>query len=105
MYGLKQALRSWYERINDFIMYNGFSRGKVNTTMFCKSFKNDNLIVHIYVGDIIFGSANASLCQDFSKSMQYEFEMSMMGELKFFPRIQINQGPKGTYTHQSKYTR
>ena len=37
--------------------------------------------------------------------MQDEFEMSMMGELKFFLGIQINQGKDGTYIHQTKYTK
>ncbi|XP_045791429.1 uncharacterized mitochondrial protein AtMg00810-like [Trifolium pratense] len=45
------------------------------------------------------------MCKNFSKVMQDEFEMSMMGELKFFLGIQINQGEKGTYIHQSKYTK
>ena len=34
---------------------------------------------------------NASLCKDFTKSIQAEFEMSLMGELKFFIGIQIDQ--------------
>ena len=37
--------------------------------------------------------------------MQAEFEMSMMGELKFFLGIQIDQKPETTYIHQSKYTK
>ena len=37
--------------------------------------------------------------------MQVEFEMSMMGELKFFLGIQIDQKPEATYIHQSKYTK
>ena len=37
--------------------------------------------------------------------MQVEFEMSLMGELKLFLGIQINQTPEGTYSHQSKYVR
>ena len=37
--------------------------------------------------------------------MQEEFEMSMMGELKFFLRIQTNQCKDGVYVHQSKYTK
>ena len=37
--------------------------------------------------------------------MQEEFEMSMMGELKFFLGIQINQCKEGVYVHQSKYTK
>jgi len=37
--------------------------------------------VQVYVDDIIFGSTNESLCEQFVTSMQGEFEMSMMGEL------------------------
>ena len=37
--------------------------------------------------------------------MQAEFEMSTMGELKFFLGIQINQTPEGTYIHQMKYVK
>ena len=77
----------------------------MDTTLFYKTFKNDILVVQIYVDDIIFGSANASLCKDFAKSMQAEFEMSLMVELKFFLGIQIDQHLKGTYIHQSKYSK
>jgi len=37
--------------------------------------------------------------------MQDEFEMSMMGELKFFLGIQINQCIDGVYVHLTKYTK
>ena len=76
---------------------------KVDTTLFCKQFKNDILVCQIYIDDIIFGSTKASLWKEFAKSIQEEFEMSLMGELKFFLGIQINQSPEGTYIHQSKY--
>lgn len=59
----------------------------------------------IYVDSIIFGYANAIICMEFSKSMQAEIETSLMGELKFFMGIQINQSPEGIYIHESKYTR
>ena len=36
------------------------------------------LLVQIYVDDIIFGSTNL-LCEEFSKCIRNEFEMSMMG--------------------------
>ena len=49
------------------------------------------LIVQIYVDDIIFGATNEELCQEFSKLMQGEFEMSMMGELDFFLGLQVKQ--------------
>jgi len=37
--------------------------------------------------------------------MHDEFEMSMMGELKFFLGIQINQCKDRVYVHQTKYTK
>nr|GEW24197.1 ribonuclease H [Tanacetum cinerariifolium] len=39
--------------------------------------------------------------KDFSKSNK--FEMSMMGELKFFLGIQIHQSPRGIFINQAKY--
>ncbi|WVZ70450.1 hypothetical protein U9M48_019119 [Paspalum notatum var. saurae] len=38
-------------------------------------------------------------------SMSREFEMSLIGELQFFLRLQIKQGPEGTFVHQAKYTK
>ncbi|GKV22189.1 hypothetical protein SLEP1_g32074 [Rubroshorea leprosula] len=91
LYGLKQALRAWYERLSSFLLANGFSRGRVDTTLFVKNKGQDILIVQIYVDDIVFGATNDFLCQEFSKAMQGEFEMSMMGELNFFLGLQIKQ--------------
>ncbi|KAK6119798.1 hypothetical protein DH2020_046467 [Rehmannia glutinosa] len=65
----------------------------------------DCLLVQIYVHDIIFGATNESLCNKFSKLMQGEFEMSMMGELNFFLGLQIKQCQEGIYISQSKYTK
>ena len=76
---------------------------KFDTTLFRRTLERDILVVKIYVGDIIFGSTNASLCKEFSKLMQDEFEMTMMGELKFFLGIQVNQFKYGVYVHQTKY--
>ena len=85
LYGLKQAPRAWYERLSNFLLEKGFLR----LTLFIKKTKNDLLIVQIYVDDIIFGATNHCLCEEFSKLMQGEFQMSVMGELKFFLGLQI----------------
>jgi len=103
--GLKQAPITWYDRLINFLIENDFKRGQVDTTLFKRTLEKDILVVQIYVDDIIFGYTNASLCKEFSKLMQDEFEMSMMRELKFFLGIQINQCKDGVYVHQTKYTK
>ncbi|GJS96652.1 retrovirus-related pol polyprotein from transposon TNT 1-94 [Tanacetum coccineum] len=55
--------------------------------------------------DIIFGSTCQELCDDFSKIMHDEFEMSMMGELNFFLGLQIKQLKDGIFFNQSKYVK
>ena len=53
----------------------------------------------------IFCATNEILCKDFSSLMQKEFEMSMMGEIKFFLGLQIKKVDYKTFIHQSKYVR
>ena len=48
---------------------------------------------------------NVSLCEKISKCMHSEFEMSMMGKLNFFLRLQIKQLKEGTFINQAKYIR
>ncbi|KAK1352208.1 hypothetical protein POM88_053472 [Heracleum sosnowskyi] len=61
------------------------------------------ILVQFYVDDIIFGSTNDDLCKRFAKLMQSKFEMSMMGELKFFLGLQVSQRSNGIFICQSKY--
>ncbi len=42
------------------------------------------IIIEVYVDDIIFGSDDDRMSQRFSKHMQKEFEMSLLGELGLF---------------------
>ncbi|KAJ9542343.1 hypothetical protein OSB04_028849 [Centaurea solstitialis] len=103
LYGLKQAPRAWYETLTNHLLSKGFKRGTIDTTLFLKKEGDDLLLVQIYVDDIIFGSTNPKLCTKFSKIMETEFEMSMMGELNFFLGIQVKQNPDGIFINQSKY--
>jgi hypothetical protein len=56
----------------------------VDSTLFTRKMGTDLFVCQIYVDDIIFCSTNASFCEEFSKIMINRFEMSMMGELKYF---------------------
>jgi hypothetical protein len=103
LYGLKQAPRAWYECLRDFLTQNGFKIGKTDSTLFTRKVDKDSFIYQIYVDDIIFGSTNQSFCDEFSKIMTDRFEMSMMGELKFFIGFQIKQLEDGTFLSQTKY--
>nr|GEV32380.1 hypothetical protein [Tanacetum cinerariifolium] len=89
LYGLHQAPRAWYETLANYLLENGFQRGKIDQTLFIKRQKGDILLVQIYVDDIIFGSTNKDLCKGFEKLMKDKFQMSLMGELTLFLGLQM----------------
>nr|GFC60020.1 putative ribonuclease H-like domain-containing protein [Tanacetum cinerariifolium] len=73
LYGLHQAPRAWYETLANYLLENGFQRGKIDRTLFIKKQKGDILLVQAYVDDIIFGSTNKDLCKSFKKLMKKKF--------------------------------
>ncbi|GJW73387.1 putative ribonuclease H-like domain-containing protein [Tanacetum coccineum] len=103
LYGLHQAPRAWYETLANYLLGNGFKRGKIDQTLFIKKQKGDILLVQVYVDDIIFGSTNKDLCTGFEKLMKDKFQMSSMGELTFFLGLQVQQKEDGIFISQDKY--
>ena len=91
LYGLKQAPRAWYSRLDRYLLQQNFKRASADSNLYIKQDNDSILIIEVYVDDIIFGSDNDSLSQQFAKDMPKEFEMSLLGELTFFLGLQISQ--------------
>jgi hypothetical protein len=91
LHGLKQAPRSWYDKLNTFLIENSLTLVKLIPPFYTKREGKDILIVQIYVYGLIFGAIDECLCKDFAKFIQEGFEMSMMGKLNFFIGLQIKQ--------------
>ncbi|GJT88559.1 putative ribonuclease H-like domain-containing protein [Tanacetum coccineum] len=70
LYGLHQAPRAWYDTLANYLLCNGFQRGKIDQTLFIKRKQGHILLVQIYVDDIIFGSTKKELCDEFEKLMK-----------------------------------
>ena len=84
LYGLKKALRAWYYHLNKYLHQQGFSNGSTDSNLYTNIDTGKLLIIVVYVDDIIFGSNEKSLSQNFASVMQQEFEMSLLGELTYF---------------------
>ncbi|CAA7021248.1 unnamed protein product [Microthlaspi erraticum] len=101
----EEAPRAWYEHLTKFLIDTGYVRGTVDKTLFTLEKKNEMMMVQIYVDDIIFGGTSEKLVENFVKSMTKEFKMSMVGELKYFLGLQVNQTEKGIFISQSTYAK
>nr|GFB11409.1 putative ribonuclease H-like domain-containing protein [Tanacetum cinerariifolium] len=103
LYVLHQAHRAWYETMANYLLKNGFQRGKIDHTLFIKKQKGNILLVQVYVDDIIFGSTNKDLCKAFEKLMKDKFQISSMGELTLFLGLQVKQMQDGIFISHDKY--
>ena len=55
LYGLKQAPRAWHNRIDNYIIKNGFWRRSIEPTLYTKVNEDEKiLIVFLYLDDMIF---------------------------------------------------
>nr|GEY34459.1 copia protein [Tanacetum cinerariifolium] len=103
LYGLKQAPRAWYDELLKSLASKGFTKGTIDPTLFTIRYEEDILLMQIYVDDIIFGSTNPKYTKRFEKLMHNRFEMSLMGEMKFFLGLQIHQSLRGIFINLAKY--
>ncbi|GKA94434.1 retrovirus-related pol polyprotein from transposon TNT 1-94 [Tanacetum coccineum] len=77
--------------------------GIIDPILFTRRHGGDILLVQVYVDDIIFRSTNPDFSKRFANLMKNNFEMSMMGELKFFLGLQSQSSPRGIFISQSQY--
>ncbi|GJR57860.1 putative ribonuclease H-like domain-containing protein [Tanacetum coccineum] len=67
LYGLHQAPRAWYETLANYLLNNGFKRGKIDQTLFIKKQKGDILLVQD--GDV--DDVNVDLYRSVIGSLMY----------------------------------
>jgi hypothetical protein len=103
LYGLKQAPRAWYSRLDKYLQHTRFRKGSADNNLYIKVSQGNILLIEVYVDDNIFGSDDDRLSRKFAKDMQNEFEISLLGELSFFPGLQICQSNQIIFISQTKY--
>ncbi|RVW91591.1 Copia protein [Vitis vinifera] len=71
LYGLKQAPRAWYSRIDSHLIQLGFRRSENEATLYLKQNENGlQLVVSLYVDDMLVAGSNVRLLAKFKMEMQ-----------------------------------
>lgn len=89
LYRLKQAPHAWYERLSEYLLLKGYTRGSLDMPLFIRRDRFGTIVVQVYVDDIVFRSVSSALVEDFVHHLQREFEMSLVGELTYFLGLQV----------------
>ena len=68
-----------------------FSKALFEATLYIKKTNNDNLIISLYVDDLLVTGSNAQQVENFKQKMMQAFEMTDIGLMMFFLGMEIKQ--------------
>ncbi|KAG8502260.1 hypothetical protein CXB51_002212 [Gossypium anomalum] len=104
LYGLKQALRAWYSRIDGYLASLGFERSISEPTLYVKrQGSKTQLIVSLYVDDLLVTGGDQAMLIDFKCKMQQVFEMSDLGQMSYFLGMEVSQTQYGIFLSQKAF--
>ena len=102
MYGMKQAPRAWYERIDSFLSSIGFTKSKADPNLYLKVVKDEPVILLLYADDL-FLIGNEKHIMESKKKLAREFEMKDLGLMHYFLGLEVWQSSEGIFLNQGKY--
>ena len=97
LYGLRQAPRAWNTCLDKSLKNLGFMKCTQEQAVYIRGEIGANIIIGVYVDDLIVTGEDAETIADFKKKMFGEFDMSDLGMLHYYLGIEVAQ-EKGEIT-------
>lgn len=104
LYGLKQALRAWFEKFRTTLLDFTFTRSRYNSSLFFRKTALGIVIILVYVNDIVITGSNLQIIEQLQQSLQSSFHMKDLGPPQYFLGLEVQQCPNGMLFYQHKYT-
>jgi hypothetical protein len=103
LYGLCQASRAWYSRIDKFLINLGLNRSQEDPNLYYSIRNGLYTIILLYVDDIIIAGDDEIYIATLKEHMMNSFKMSDLGDATYYLGVEIVQEPNGIYFHQRGY--
>ncbi|KAK5777458.1 hypothetical protein PVK06_045425 [Gossypium arboreum] len=104
LYGLKRAPRAWYARIDSYLVSLGFERSISKPTLYVKKEQAETqLIMSLYVDDLLVTGGDQIMLADFKAKMKDMFEMSDLGQMTYFLGMEVLQTQSGIFLGQKTF--
>jgi hypothetical protein len=103
LYGLRQAPRVWNAKLDATLTGLGFQRSCFEHGVYTRSRGGDQLIIGVYINDLIITGTAAPAIDEFKQEMKEKFQMSDFGLLSYYLGIEVIQSEAGIALCQSTY--
>jgi transposase InsO family protein len=107
IYGLKQAGRTWHEKIDTTLQASGFSAIDADACVYRQEKGFSVIIISLYVDDLVLFSNDLKSLTSFKAALSTRFKMKDLGEAKFVLGIEIirDRSKRTIALSQASYTR
>ncbi|KAJ0970051.1 hypothetical protein J5N97_022928 [Dioscorea zingiberensis] len=103
LYGLRQAPRAWYSKLDRSLASLGFERSPHEHAVYKRCTGKSSLLIGVYVDDLIIIGSNHEEIKRFKRQMMEKFNMSDLGLLSYYLGIEVCQTSHGISLCQSGY--
>jgi hypothetical protein len=103
LYGLKQALRAWYAKMDSYLLSNNFVHCKSYPNVYMLRTNYSLLLLVLYVDDLLITGCSTSTIAAVKRILHDKFLMKEMGPLHFFLRLEISQDASEIKLSHDKY--
>lgn len=100
LYGLWQAPRAWYSKLDACLVSLGFTRSDHEHALYTQRYAHKPLIVG---DDLLITGQDAGDIKEFKLEMLQQFRMSDLGMLSYYLGIEVRQDHNGISLSQSAY--
>lgn len=90
IYGLKQASRAWYKKVDACLLKLGYKKSKLEPCMFIKNTKKGRNIVTLYVDDFFIFSDDLNETINLKKVLSNQFKLKDLGPVKQCLGMSVN---------------
>ena len=104
LYGLRQAPRAWYAKLDASLASLGFQRSTSEHVVYTHGKNSHRLIVGVYVDDLVITCEDIVELRQFKEEMKKTFQMSDLGHLRYYLGLEVNQTTGGIIISQGTYT-
>jgi hypothetical protein len=102
LYELNKEPRTWYARIDSYLMSLGFTKSDADPKLYYKVESGCLLILVLYVDDL-FLTGDEKLIVGCKRELTSKFEMKDLGLMHYFLGLEVWQRPSEIFLSQGKY--
>lgn len=103
IYGLKQAARKWFEKLDLKLKILGFKPSSADPCIYISAKGGDKTLISIYVDDLILASNSQLRLNALKKELLRSFEMRDLGDLEHCLGIEFRKQNGIIYASQTRY--